>query len=117
MLGSFLTRCRVVALLIAFGLGLITQGVSDAATASQMQAPNQSILGTDHSSRTCLAAAGTGVMVECIVGACWTIPGLPAQSAMIERQSAAGFREAVESNVAGMPPAPDPYPPRLLHYA
>jgi len=113
MLGSLLSRFRVVMLLLGFGLGLAGGVVSDAAMASQMQGPMQSGLSTGHPCPACPDGQRSAMMPGCTaMAACWTTPALPAQGAALQRRPAAGFPDPADASIAGIASSPDPHPPR-----
>ena len=114
MLRSFLRRSRVIALLLAFGLGLAGNLAWNAALASQMQAPMQ------HDPTTggtmCPGCAGDsqqGMMgASCSPTACWTAPALPAQGTAPQPWPPIAFTPSVSAILTGIPTGPDPHPPR-----
>jgi len=117
MLGSFISRFRVLVLLLAFALGLAGQVVSAAAMAAQMQAWTQAGIST---SGLCPGCDGNmqhgGLAPGCMSSSCWNIPALPAQGTALEPHVAAVFPVSADAIVAGIASAPDPHPPRtFLH--
>jgi hypothetical protein len=114
MFASLVSRFRVAMLLLAFGLGLAGGMVSDAVMATQMQGPIPSGVSAGHPCPACPGEQRGTMMPGCtmVAQACWTIPALPAQSAVWQRQPAAVFPAPVESHIAGIVSAPDPHPPR-----
>jgi hypothetical protein len=117
MLGSFVSRFRVLILLLAFGLGLAGQVMSSAAMAALMQRPAQADIDTGAVCPGC----GTdmqpgGLAPSCMASPCWTIPALPAQCTSLEPGPAAVFPASADAIVTGITAAPDPHPPRaFLH--
>jgi hypothetical protein len=113
MFGSLITRFRVAMLLLAFGLGLAGQLVSNVAMASQMQAPTQIGIGSGHMCPGCATDEQPGsMMAGCSVAACWTSPALPAQDTGPQLRPAASFSISPDRVIAGVTSAPDPHPPR-----
>ena len=115
MLNSFVSRFRVLILLLAFGLGLAGQISSSAAMAAQMQGPAQAGIGTGAVCPGC----GTdmehgGLARSCMASSCWTIPALPAQSTSLEPGPAAVFPASSDTIITGITSAPDPHPPRVF---
>ena|SRR6516225_10752080 len=117
MLGFFVSRFRVVMLLLAFGLGLAGQVVSSAAMAAQMQGPAPAGISPGAPCPGCDPDMQRGGLAStCMVSSCWTIPALPPQSTTLEPQPAAVFPTSADAIVTGVASAPDPRPPRaFLH--
>ena len=116
MLGLVVRRFRVLMLLLAVGLGLASQVVSNAAMAAQMQGPVQACLGAGTLCPGCDADMQHGSLPSCMTASCWTIPALPPQSTALEPRPAAVFPTSADAIVAGIASAPDPRPPRaFLH--
>ena len=116
MLGLFVSRFRVVMLLLAFALGLAGQAVSSAAMAAQMQGPAPVGSGT-----LCPGCDGdrqdSGLAPSCMVSSCWTVPALPAPSTALEPRPSAVFPASADTITTGITSAPDPHPPRaFLHW-
>jgi hypothetical protein len=117
MLGLFVSRFRVLALLLAFGLGLAGQAVSNAAMASQMQMAMQPGISSGASCPGCPDAQHGGMAPGCPLAACWTIPALPAQGTALLPRPPATFPEPTEAIITGIKSAPDPRPPRAFLYS
>src|SRR6516165_3733316 len=116
MLGSFVSRSRVLMLLLAFALGLAGQVVSSAAMAAQMQGPAQAGASTGSPCPGCDADMQHGSLPSCMTASCWTIPALPPQSTALEPRPAAVFPTSADAIVTSIASAPDPHPPRaFLH--
>jgi hypothetical protein len=114
MLGLFVGRFRVLALLLAFALGLPGQAASAAAMAAQMQGPQAGI-----STGAICPGCDTdmqhgGLAPSCLLGSCSTTPALPAQMTGLERLPAAVFPASADVIVGGIASAPDPRPPRIF---
>ena len=114
MLNSFVSRFRVLMLLLAFGLGLAGQVVSNAAMAAQMQDPAQADVGAGSPCPDCDADMQHGSLPSCMTMSCWTIPALPPQSTVLEPPPSVAFPASADSNVTGIRSAPDPHPPRAF---
>jgi len=115
MLGSVITRYRVLVLLLAFGLGFSSQGLSGVAMAAQMQAAAPGIT-TDAVCPDCPSDQQGCMNTGCTVAACSTAPALPAKAKITEPQPRALFSPSPEVIIAGIAIAPDPHPPRpFLH--
>jgi len=115
MLNSFVSRFRVLILLLAFGLGLAGQISSSAAMAAQVQGPAQAGIGTGTVCPGCDADMQYGGLApSCMASCCWTIPALPAQSTSLEPGPAAAFPASAGAIITGITSAPDPYPPRAF---
>ena len=114
MFASLPSRFRVAVLLLAFGLGLASGAVSDAAIASQMQGPIPTGVGPGHQCPACPGGRHGALTPGCTVSAaaCWTTPAVPVQGAALLRQPSALFLAPVETRIAGVVSAPDPHPPR-----
>src|SRR6266851_8446912 len=113
MLGAFVSRFRVLALLLVFGLGLAGQGVPNGAVASQMQVVTVSGLSGGDMCPGCGADEQHGGMAPgCSVASCWTVPALPAQTAASYARPPTTYAASTDVTVAGIPSAPDPHPPR-----
>jgi hypothetical protein len=113
MLKPVISRVRVLAMLLAFGLGIACQVLSGVAMAAQMQAaPAPGIAGAaicpgcPSGQRDGMAAAG------CTVVACWTVAVLPAQGEFTEPRPPVVFRPSDAVILAGIATAPEPHPPR-----
>jgi hypothetical protein len=117
MLGSFVSRFRVVTLLLAFALGLAAQAMSNVAMAAHMQSAADAGISPDVACPGCdTDMQHGGLAPSCRASSCWTVPALPPQSATLERQPAAGFPPSADAIVTGITSAPDPHPPRdFLH--
>ena len=116
MLGSFVSRSRVLMLLLAFALGLAGQVVSNAAMAAQMQDPAPADVGAGSPCPDCDTDMQHGSLPSCMTMSCWTIPALPPQSTTFEPRPAAVFPTSADAIVTGIASAPDPRPPRaFLH--
>jgi len=116
MLGSFVSRSRILMLLLAFALGLAGQVVSNAAMAAQMQGPGQAGASTGSPCPDCDADMQHGLFPSCTATSCWTIPALPPQSTTSEPQPSAVFPPSADVIVTGIASAPDLRPPRaFLH--
>ena len=114
MLGSFVSRSRILMLLLAFALGLAGQVVSNAAIAAQMQGPGQAGASTGSPCPDCDADMQHGLFPSCTATSCWTIPALPPQSTTLEPRPAAAFPASADAIITGITSAPDPYPPRAF---
>ena len=117
MIGSVISRFRVLILLLAFGLGLAGQLLSGAAMAAQMQAGAEPGITTGMDCPACPSDHGGGMMGSCSVAACWTIPALPTYERIPERPGSQAFVPSVALVIAGIATAPEPHPPRLLLHA
>jgi hypothetical protein len=116
MLGFYVSRFRVLILILAFGLGLAGPVVSSAAMAAQMQGPAQAGVGAGSPCPDCDADMQHGLLPSCMTMSCWTIPALPPQSTTLEPRRAAVFPASADTIVTGIRSAPDPRPPRaFLH--
>jgi hypothetical protein len=115
MLGSFVSRFRVLMLLLAFGLGLAGQIGSSAAMAAQMQGPAQAGISSGAVCPGCdMDMHHGGVAANCMLSSCSNTPALPAQSTGLEPLPAAVFPASTDAIVTGITSAPDPHPPRVL---
>jgi hypothetical protein len=116
MLGSVISRFRVLALLLAFGLGFAGQVLSGAAMAAQMQAAPTRGIATGAICPDCPSDQPGGMSIGCTIAACWTVPALPVQSKIPEFQPRVLFTPSAEVIIAGIAIAPEPHPPRpFLH--
>ena len=116
MLGSFISRFRVLMLLLAFGLGLAGQITSSAVMAAQMQPMASLGMASDNACPGCPDDQQGGMTASCSVVGCWTAPALPVQSATPERLPQVAFAVSADVVIAGITTAPDPHPPRpILH--
>ena len=117
MLGSFVSRFRVLMLLLAFALGLAGQVASTAAMAAQMQPmTSEGMMTSDHPCPACPSEQPGGMMPTCAAIGCWTVPALPAQSAAPQPSREVAFGVLPDVVMAGIATAPDPHPPRsVLH--
>src|SRR5712692_7750374 len=86
MLGSVISRYRILVLLLAFGLGFIGQVLSGVAMAAQMQAAATPGIATGEVCPGCPSDQRGGMNTGCTVAACWPVPALPMQSKIPEFQ-------------------------------
>ena len=114
MLGSVISRYRVLVLLLAFGLGLAGQLLSGVAVAARMQAAATPGITTDAVCPGCPSDQQCGMNAGCTAAACWTVPALPVQSKIPELQPRVLLTASAEVSIAGIPIAPEPHPPRPL---
>jgi hypothetical protein len=110
-----LSRFRLVALLLAFGLGMVGGAAADAAMA--WEGPGQPGLSVEHPCPTCPDRQSSLMMPGCTIAACWMIPALPAQTTVLPSWPAAAFPESAEASIAGIVCSPDPHPPRAFPYS
>jgi len=116
MLGSFVSRFRVLMLLLAFALGMAGQIVSTAAMAAQMQPVTSVGMASDDPCPGCPGDQHGGMMTSCSVIGCWTAPALPVQSATLGPSPQVAFVVPSDVVIAGIGTSPDPHPPRaILH--
>jgi len=116
MLGSVISRFRVIVLLLAFGLGLAGQVLSGVAMAAQMQAAIAPGIMTDAVCPGCPSDQQGAMAAGCTFVACWTVPALPVQSKIPELRPRVLLTPSAEVIIAGIVIAPDPHPPRpILH--
>ena len=116
MLSSFVSRFRVLMLLLAFALGLAGQIASSAAMAAQMQGSAQAGASAGSPCPDCDADIQHGLLPSCMAMSCCTIPALPPQSTTLEPRPAPVFPASADTIVSGIRSAPDPRPPRaFLH--
>jgi len=115
MLGSFVSRFRVLMLFLAFALGMAGQIASTAAMAAEMQPVASVGMASDDPCPGCPGDQG-GMMTSCSIVGCWTAPALPAQSATLGPSPQVAFLVPSDVVIAGIATAPDPHPPRpILH--
>lgn len=114
MLGSFASRFRVLMLLLAFTLGMAGQFVSTTVMA-QMHPASHGLL-SEHPCPGCPRGQDSGLMANCSAVSCWTIPALPAQSALADCSQPAAFDLLPDLTIAGIATRPEPHPPRFLFH-
>ncbi len=116
MLGSVISRYRVLVLLLAFGLGVAGHVSSGVAMAAQMQAAAAPGITTGAVCPDCPSDQQGTMNAGCTVAACSAMPALPAQAKITEPPPRAHFTQSPEVIIAGIAIAPDPHPPRpFLH--
>ena len=117
MLGSIAGRFRVPILLLAFGLGLAAQAMSNVAMAAPIQEPAQAGIRSGALCPGCDSNMQRGGLApSCMATSCCTIPALPTQSMALEPHAEAAFPISADVSAAGIASAPDPHPPRaFLH--
>ena len=117
MLDSFISRFRVLMLLLAFGLGLAGQLVSTAAMAGQMQPMASAGIASDNPCPGCPGDQDGGMAAGCSVVGCWTAPALPAHGTPTEPMPQVAFAIPPDVVIVGIATAPDPHPPRSSLHA
>ena len=112
MLGSFIGRFRVAMLLLAFGVGVAGQAVSNMAAAAEIKAPLQ--LGVS-AATLCPGCPDPlhGMAPGCaMMATCWSIPALLVQSSLMLPRMLAIYPVPLAAVITGIRAGPDPHPPR-----
>jgi hypothetical protein len=116
MLGSVISRCRVIALVLAFALGFPGQALSGMAMAGQMQPPAMSAATPGDACPGCASEQQGDMATGCTLAACWTLPALPAQGKTPQLQPPVAFTPFASAIIRGIRITPEPPPPRpVLH--
>jgi hypothetical protein len=117
MSGSFVSRFRVLVLLLAFGLGMAGQVASAAVMAMQMQPATSAGIASEHHCSAYPGDQDGGLMAYCSAVGCWTAPALPVRSVTGAALRHITFSLGREVVLVGIVNPPDPHPPRLIFHA
>ena len=112
MLGSLVSRFRVLAVVLAFGFGLLGPVASNVAMAAQMQ----SMSGGMASDQPCPACPGDqhgGITPMCSAVGCWVAPALLGYNVPVEPMQRMAFVTPPDMMIMGISTPPDPHPPRI----
>jgi|SRR5579859_6363029 len=114
MLGSLVSRFRVVAVVLAFGIGGLGPFASNVAMAAQMQ-PAIGGMASHHPCPACPGDQHSGITPMCGSIGCWVNAALPAYGAPVDLAHRVVFAASRDAVAAGIATPPDPHPPRLFH--
>ena len=116
MLGSFVSRFRVLAVVLAFVFGLLGPVASNVAMAAQMQSMSSG-MASDQPCPACPGDQHGGITPMCSAVGCWVAPALLGYNARVEPVQRMAFVTPPDTMIMGIPTAPDPYPPRISFHA